>query len=68
MQRITWDASAAAAKACKLLTGSMPQTFQNRVLKAAQYAYDVCCSSSNDESEHTLCLTLLLLLLLLSGG
>ena len=48
MQRITWDASA-TAKACKSLTGTMSTTFQNRVLKASQYAYDVCSSSSDDD-------------------
>jgi len=47
MQRITWDASA-DAKACKSVTGSMPITFQNRVLKASQYAYDVCRCSDSD--------------------
>jgi len=50
MQRITWDASA-DAKACKSVTGSMPITFQNRVMKASQYAYDVCSSSDVDNSE-----------------
>ena len=48
MQRITWDASA-TAKACKSLTGTMSTTFQNRVLKASQYAYDVCSEDDDDK-------------------
>ena len=52
MQRITWDASA-DAKACKSITGSMPKTFQNRVVKASQYAYDVCSSGDdNDDNDN----------------
>ena len=52
MQRITWNASA-TAKACKSLTGNMSITYQNRVLKASQYAYDVCCNSQNDKNDNS---------------